>query len=87
VRLAIGATSQRLMAQFVGESLVVIGLGALVGWSIAFVAALVFLPRASIDLPVFLGVPAILLLVATIACWLPARRATRVAPMVALREE
>jgi predicted permease len=87
VRLAIGATSQRLMAQFVGESLVVIGLGALVGWSIAFVAALVFLPRASIDLPVFLGVPAILLLVATIACWLPARRASRVAPMVALREE
>jgi putative ABC transport system permease protein len=35
----------------------------------------------------FLGAPALVLLVAALAIWLPSRRATRVAPIVALREE
>jgi predicted permease len=87
VRLALGATARRLIAQFVGESLVVIGLGVLVGWSIAFAVALDFTPSGSIDMPVFFGVPALLLLVATFACWLPVRRATRVEPAAALRSQ
>src|SRR5207247_1128360 len=63
VRLALGATARRVVAQIVGESLQVIGVGALAGWLIAFAVDLdVF--GGSIDLAVFLGVPALLLLVA-----------------------
>jgi predicted permease len=87
LRLALGASAGRVVAQIIGQSLRVIGYGALAGWSIAFVIAIHVARGGSIDLPIFLGVPAILLLVATFACWLPARRATRVDPMVALRQD
>jgi predicted permease len=87
VRLALGATARRVMAQIVGESMGIIGIGVLAGWLIAFVIALDVVPDGSIDLPVFAGVPALLLLVAVVACWLPVQRATRVDPMVALRQE
>jgi predicted permease len=86
VRLALGATAQRVVAQIVDESLQVIGVGALAGWVLAFAVDL-DLFGGSIDLPVFLGVPALLLVVAAIACWLPAVRAASVDPMVALRQE
>jgi putative ABC transport system permease protein len=86
VRLALGATSRRVVRQIVGESLRVIGAGALAGWAIALLIHL-HLIRGPIYLSVFLGVPAILLLVATVACWLPARRATRLDPVGALRHE
>jgi ABC-type antimicrobial peptide transport system permease subunit len=86
VRVALGATRTGVVAQIVRETLRVVVAGALAGWLIALVIDL-HLVRGSIDLPVFLGVPVILLLVATIACWLPAQRATRIDPIVALRHE
>jgi predicted permease len=86
VRVALGASSRRVVGHFVGESLVVIGAGALVGWTIA--AAIAMLGSdAPLDARVFAGVPALLLLVATLASWLPAWHATSVDPVVALREE
>jgi ABC-type lipoprotein release transport system permease subunit len=44
-------------------------------------------PGGPIDPRVFLGIPAVLLLVAATACWLPARRTASVDPMIALRQE
>jgi predicted permease len=84
VRLALGATAGGVIAQIVRESLVVICVGAAVGWVCVF-AVYIRLFRGTLDIPAFIGVPALLLLVATLSCWLPARRAARLDPAVALR--
>jgi predicted permease len=86
VRLALGATAHRVVSQIVGESLRIVAAGALVAWAIALFIDLHFV-RGPVDVAVFAGVPAVLLLVATFACWLPARRATRVDVMTALRTD
>jgi putative ABC transport system permease protein len=86
LRLALGATPGRVVGQVMVESLGVIGLGALIGWTLAVVVDLHLMPGGAIDLTVFLGVPAILLLVAALACWIPARRAANVDPMLALKD-
>ena len=86
VRMALGATARRLIAQFVGEHLLVIGAGALVGWAVAF-AVIVNILSAPMDAVVFTGVPVLLLAVAALASWWPARRVTKVDPMLALRSE
>ena len=85
VRLALGATARRIVAGFVGESMSVIGVGALAGWVLAFVVALDFL-AGPVDVAVFAGVPAVLLAVGAAASWFPARRAARTDPMTALRK-
>jgi putative ABC transport system permease protein len=86
VRLALGATGVRVVSQIVGETMRVIGVGAIVGWVIALLVDLHLL-RGPIYLSVYGGVPAVLLLVAVAACWLPAQRAANVDPVVALRQD
>jgi putative ABC transport system permease protein len=86
VRLALGATVRRVVLQVAGETLRVAVIGASIGWLIAVTAG-IHLNRGMIYLPVFAGVPLILLSVAALACWLPAHRAARVDPMIALRQE
>src|SRR5262249_50872249 len=86
VRLALGASRRRVLSQILGDSMRVVTAGAAVGWSIAMIAGL-HLVRGPMYPSVFLGVPALLLSVAAAACWVPARRASRVDPVVALRTE
>ncbi len=87
IRLALGGTARRIQAGIVGDSLRVIGTGALTGWLIAFVVYIHVARSGSIDIPVLAGVPSVLLLVAAVASWIPARRATRADPMLALRRD
>jgi predicted permease len=87
VRLAFGATSGCVVLQIIRENLGVIAWGAAIGWLLALVISAHAIPKGGLNLPAFIGVPAILLAVATLACWIPARRASRIDPMAALRHE
>jgi ABC-type antimicrobial peptide transport system permease subunit len=88
VRLTLGASSGRVVLQIIRENLGVITWGAAIGWAVALVIAVHAITNGgAFSLPVFIGVPAILLGVAALACWIPARRASRIDPMAALRYE
>jgi ABC-type antimicrobial peptide transport system permease subunit len=91
VRVALGATSQGIIAQVLvrGLRLAVIGVG--IGLVIAlglarFIAGMLYEVSAA-DPVTFVLVPVLLLIIAVLACYVPARRATRVDPIVALRAE
>jgi putative ABC transport system permease protein len=85
LRLALGASTSAVIRRIVFETLAVIGLGA--GAATLFAVAIdQHLVRGGTrDVPVLIGVPVLLLLVATLAAWLPARRAARVDPARVLR--
>ena len=86
VRLALGATPRRVLVEVMVDSMRVVATGATVGWSLAAIVSL-HLVRGPMYLSVFGGVPALLLSVAAVASWLPARRASHVDPLIALRQE
>ena len=87
VRIALGATARRVMGEFMAENLAVVLVGAIVGWLLTFVIALDVIGVDTLDAAAFGGIPLLLLLVAGVACWIPARRATLLEPMMVLREE
>jgi len=87
VRLTFGATSGQVVLQIIRENLGAIIRGTAISWVVAFVISVHAITKGVVNLPVFIGVPAILLSVATLACWIPAWRASRIDPMAALRHE
>jgi putative ABC transport system permease protein len=91
LRIALGASQEHVLGLILKEGLVLAGLGlglGLVGACvIGRVLRGVFYGVGSFDAPAFGVVAFALFLAALIACFLPARRAARVDPMVALRYE
>ncbi|MGH7577737.1 MAG: ADOP family duplicated permease [Longimicrobiales bacterium] len=87
VRLALGATARRVIGQLVADSVRVASVGGAIGWVLAFLVYIHVVPGRPLDLFAFVGVPALLLLVAAFASWIPARRASTVDPLNALRRE
>jgi putative ABC transport system permease protein len=91
IRIALGAQRNDILRMTLNEGmrLVLFGLGlGVIGAFILtrFLRSLLFNVTAT-DPLVFASIAALLAAVALLACYIPARRATRVDPLVALREE
>ncbi|MGH9413823.1 MAG: ABC transporter permease [Terriglobales bacterium] len=91
LRMALGANRPRVLALVLRQGMRMAIAGALGGLVVALIAARFaasFLYGVSGHDPLTLiAVPVLLLLVAALACYVPARRATKVDPMIALRGE
>jgi ABC-type antimicrobial peptide transport system permease subunit len=91
IRLSLGASRSEVVRLLLGSGLKLVAGGVVIGLLAALMLArllqgLLFGVKA-IDPLTFAAVPAVLLSVAFLAAWLPARRAGRVDPQVALRSE
>jgi len=91
VRIALGAPPARILKLVLRESALLIGVGILVGLVGAIglarlISTLLFAVKAT-DPATFVLVPLLVLAVGLLACYIPARRATKVDPLVALRYE
>ena len=91
VRLALGAAERQIFGLVVGESLKLAAVGLALGLagSLAVGKALggMLFGVAGTDLATFAGTAALLVVVAFLAAYVPARRAMRIDPMVALRDD
>jgi ABC-type antimicrobial peptide transport system permease subunit len=91
IRMALGAQPAALRKMFLRHGLLLAGIGAVIGLGAAagltqLMSSLLFGVRA-LDPFTYIGVAAILIAAAAMASYLPARRATRVDPLDALRAE
>ncbi len=91
IRVALGAQRRQILTMILGQGILIVGVGSILGCAGAFAAARLianFLVGVSpTDPATYAAVTVILGLIALLACYIPARRAMRVDPMVALRYE
>jgi putative ABC transport system permease protein len=91
VRMALGATAQSVFRLVLGQAMKLVGIGVAVGIVIAGLLARVLdtllFETAPLDPLTFALTALVLVIVATLASYVPARRSTRVTPIEALRTE
>jgi predicted permease len=91
VRVALGAQAHDVVALYLRQGLRLIAAGAMIGVAggavISRVLAAALTDLSPLDPLAFGGAVVFLALVALLACYIPARRATKVDPMIALRSE
>lgn len=91
IRVALGAQPKHVLSLVMGHGALLAGIGVTIGAAVALALARLIssflFGVASTDPPTFLGVIVFLLVIALLACYLPARRAMKVDPIVALRYE
>ena len=89
IRMALGAGRRQILALVVGQGAAIVAVGALLGMGAAAASSRMLESLlygiAADDRLTFLLAPFVLVAVALFACWLPARRATRVDPTRGLR--
>jgi len=90
IRMALGARRDDILRMFLRKGVVLAGVGIVAGLvfsaaTASLMASLLYGVRPH-DPAVFLIVPLLLFAIAVLASYLPARRATKVKPMIALRE-
>ncbi len=91
VRVALGARPADILALVMRQGVMLVGIGVALGLAGSFAVARLLTSILTglrlLDPLAFLGGPALLLAIALLACYVPARRAMRVSPMEALRYE
>jgi putative ABC transport system permease protein len=91
VRMAFGATHANILRLIVGEGLKMSTIGVIAGLAGAFAVTglmqTMLIGVKPTDPAVFASITLLFLAISAVAAWLPARRAARLAPMLALRDE
>jgi putative ABC transport system permease protein len=89
--MALGAEPRDIMKMVLRQSIVIVVIGLVIGLAAALAGtraiANLIVGIKPTDPVTFVTVAVVLSTIALVACWIPARRATRVSPLTALRYE
>jgi predicted permease len=91
IRVALGAQRGDVIALVLRQGMKLVGIGIVIGlagaWMLTRILTTMLYEVKPTDSLTFLAVPVLLIMVAILACWLPARQAARIDPITALRHE